>query len=91
MKTMLRAYCLETGKEWDEGMSLLLFAARITVQKSMAFSPAELSVWPHHSDPFRFFFCVKLTSDCSTSQNVLDYISSFLYLASEVATETLTI
>lgn len=87
---MLRAYCLETGKGWDEGMPLLLFAVRETVQKSLAFSPAELSVWPHHSDPFTFF-CEKMTSDCSTSQNVLNYIRSFLYLACEVETETLTI
>ncbi len=28
LKSMLRAYCLEFEKEWDDGVHLLLFAAR---------------------------------------------------------------
>lgn len=38
---MLRAYCLEVQKDWDEGVALL-FAVREVVQESLGFSPAEL-------------------------------------------------
>ncbi len=39
---MLRKYCMETGSEWDEGVPLLLFAIRDTVQESLKLSPSEL-------------------------------------------------
>ncbi len=39
---MLRAYCLASGKDWVEGLPLLMFAARESVQESIGFSPAEL-------------------------------------------------
>ncbi len=42
LKAMLRKYCMETGSEWDEGVPLLLFAIRDTVQESLKFSPSEL-------------------------------------------------
>lgn len=42
LKSMLRKYCLESDKDWDEGVHLVLFAARETVQESLGFSPAEL-------------------------------------------------
>lgn len=41
-KSMLRTHCLESNKDWDEGVHLLLFAAREMVQESLGFSPAEL-------------------------------------------------
>ncbi len=42
LKSMLRTYCLEYEKDWDEEVPLLLFAVRNTVQESLGFSPAEL-------------------------------------------------
>ena len=39
---MLRAYCLQHGKDWDEGVHLVLFASREVVQESLGFSPFEL-------------------------------------------------
>ncbi len=39
---MLRKYCSETGNEWDEGVPLLLFAIRETIQESLKFSLSEL-------------------------------------------------
>jgi len=42
LKSMLRKYCLGTEKEWDEGVPLVLFAIRETVQESLGFSPADL-------------------------------------------------
>ena len=42
LKSMIRAYCYEQEKNWDEGVHLLLFAIRETVQESLSFSPYEL-------------------------------------------------
>ena len=42
LKTMMRAYCFQENKDWDEGIPLLLFAARESVQESLGFSPFEL-------------------------------------------------
>ena len=39
---MIRTYCLEFQKDWDEGVHLLLFAAREAVQETLGFSPFEL-------------------------------------------------
>ena len=42
LKSMLCTYCVEQDKDWDEGVHLLLFAAREAVQESLGFSPFEL-------------------------------------------------
>ena len=39
---MIRTYCLDNEKYWDEVISLLLFAVRELVQESLGFSPFEL-------------------------------------------------
>lgn len=42
LKSTLRNHCLESNREWDEGLPLLMFAIRETSQESLGFSPAEL-------------------------------------------------
>ena len=42
LNNMIRSYCFNTEKDWDEGIHLLLFAGRETVQNSLGFSPFEL-------------------------------------------------
>ena len=42
LKNMMRMYCFETEKDWDDGIHLLLFAARESLQESLGFSPIEL-------------------------------------------------
>ena len=42
LKNMLRAFCTSEEKDWDEGVPLLLFAARESIQESLGFSPFEL-------------------------------------------------
>lgn len=42
LKTLLRKFCVETGKEWDEGLPVLMFAIRETTQESLGFAPADL-------------------------------------------------
>ena len=39
---MIRSYCFDTAKDWDEGIHLLLFAVRESLQESHGFSPFEL-------------------------------------------------
>ena len=38
-KNMIRTICLQYEKDWDDGVHLLLFAAREAVQESLGFSP----------------------------------------------------
>ena len=42
LKNMLKTYCHQTDKDWDEGVHFLLFAVRDSVQESLGFSPFEL-------------------------------------------------
>ena len=42
LKNMIRSYCFNTEKAWDEGKHLLLFAVRESVQEALGFSPFEL-------------------------------------------------
>ena len=38
LKNMIKSYCFDTEKDWDEGIHLLLFAVRESVQESLDFS-----------------------------------------------------
>ena len=42
LKNMLRAFCTSEEKDWDEGVPLLLLAARESIQESLGLSPFEL-------------------------------------------------
>ncbi|XP_076036537.1 uncharacterized protein LOC143022279 [Oratosquilla oratoria] len=42
LKRVLRTFCIETGRDWDEGVDLLLFAIRDSVQESLGYSPFQL-------------------------------------------------
>lgn len=42
LKSMLKSFCLEFERDWDEGVPLALFAIREVVQESLGFSPSEL-------------------------------------------------
>lgn len=54
LKSMLRTYCVETGKDWVDGLHLLMLAIRSTVQESLGFSPAELVFGHTVRGPLRF-------------------------------------
>ena len=42
LKTMVKIYCFDNDRGWDDGNPLLMFAARESVQESTGFSPFEL-------------------------------------------------
>lgn len=42
LKSLLRAYCTELDRDWEEGLPWLMLAAREVTQESTGFSPNEL-------------------------------------------------
>uniref|UniRef100_A0A3B1J0P6 Gypsy retrotransposon integrase-like protein 1 n=1 Tax=Astyanax mexicanus TaxID=7994 RepID=A0A3B1J0P6_ASTMX len=93
LKSMLRKYCLDTGKEWDEGVPLVLFAVREAVQESLGFSPAQL-VFAHSVRGPLKVLKERFLNDTAKPQNILDYVSTFrerLHKACALAHETLSV
>jgi len=92
LKSMLKKYCLETARDWDEGVSLVLFAVRETVQESLGFSPADLVFGHQLRGPLKVFKDHILNSVPGPRTNVLDYVSNFrdrLHTAWSLAKESL--
>ena len=76
LKNMLKTYCHRTGKDWDEGVHLLLFAVRDSVQESLGFSPFELGFGNSVRGPLKPYK-EKLLSEDDSSLNTLSYVSNF--------------
>jgi len=74
---MLRTYCLEFSKDWDEGVHLLLFAAREVVQESLGFSPTELVLAHTVRAPLKLLQEKWLGDD--KPKNLLDYVCNFCF------------
>ena len=70
---MIRSYCFDTEKDWDEGIHLLLFAVRESVQESLGFSPFELVFGNTVCGPLKLLK-EKFLSDDEKSLNLLQYI-----------------
>ena len=86
LKNMLRAYCTEYDKDWDEGVHLVLFAAREAVQESLGFSPFELLFGHAVRGPLKVLKEVWLQEE--PVMNLLDYVSDMgqrLHRAWEIA------
>lgn len=89
---MLRKYCLESVKDWEEGLPLLLFAVRETTQESLGFSPADLVFGHTVRGPLRLLKEKWLSESHQAEHNVLDYVCSFrerLFRACQLARENL--
>ena len=88
---MIRSYCFDTEKDWDEGIHLLLFAVRESVQESLGFSPFELVFGHSVRGPLKLLK-EKFLSNDETPLNLLHYVSDFrnkLSRACEVARSNL--
>ena len=83
LKNMIRSYCFDTENDWDEGIHLLLFAGRESVQESLAFSPFELVFGHTVRGPLKLLK-EKLLSDDDSSLNLLQYVSDFKNRLSKV-------
>ncbi len=89
---MLRKYCMETNKDWDEGTPLLLFAVREAVQDSLGFSPADLVFGHTVRGPLKMLKEDMLSSETTSQMTVLEYVSKFrerLHHACAMAKESL--
>jgi len=90
LKSMMKKYCLENQADWDEGVPLLLFAMRESVQESLGFSPFELVFGHTVRGPLKLVKEKWLTEE--TQMNLLNYVSTFkerLSNACEMARENL--
>ena len=76
LKNMIRSYCFDTEKDWDEGIHLLLFAVRESVQESHGFSPFELVFGNSVRGPLKLLK-EKFLSNDETPLNLLQYDSDF--------------
>ena len=91
LKNMIRSYCFDTEKDWDEGIHLLLLAVRESVQESLGFSPFELVFGHSVRGPLKLLK-EKFLSNDETPLNLLQYVSDFrnrLSRACEVARSNL--
>lgn len=70
-KSMLRKFCIETGKEWVEGLPLIMFAVRESLQESLGLSPAELVFGHTIRGPLKLI-SEQLLSRSSSPMSVLD-------------------
>jgi len=77
LKSMLRKFCMDTTKDWDEGIPLVLFAVRESVQESLGFSPAELVFGHTLRGPLKVLQDKMTESNSEKKENVLDYVSRF--------------
>ena len=77
LTNMIRSYCFDKEKDWDEGIHLLLFAVRVSVQESLGFSPFELVFGHTVRGPLKLLK-EKFLSQEDTTLNLLQYVSNFL-------------
>ena len=68
---MMKIYCHQYEKDWDEGVHLVLFAARETVQECLGFSPFELVFGHTVRGPLKLLKEKWLTE--TSDLNLLDY------------------
>lgn len=88
LKQLLRAYCNELNKDWEEGLPWLILAVLEVVQESLGFSPNDL-VFGHR---VRGPLALLMNEATETPVNLLDYVNGFrrrLYLAGKLARENL--
>ncbi len=91
LKSLLRAYCTEMQRDWEEGLPWLLLAAREVTQESTGFSPNDLVFGHTVRGP------LTLLSDqwkeTEAPKNLIDYVNGFrhrLYAAGERAKQNLS-
>ena len=76
LKTMIKTYCYDNQNDWDEGIPLLMFAAREAEQESLGFSPFELIFGRTVRGPLKLLK-EHWTEETEEPVNLLDYVSKF--------------
>ena len=75
LKNMIKSYSFDTEKDLDEGIHLLLFAVRESVQESLGFSPFEQVIEHTVRGPLKLLK-ENFLSDDDSSLNLLQYVFS---------------
>ncbi|KAJ8039219.1 hypothetical protein HOLleu_16866 [Holothuria leucospilota] len=91
LKNMLKTYCHDNERDWDDGIPFVMFAARESIQESLGFSPFELVFGHTVRGPLKLLK-EKWLSDPGEDIHLLDYVSRFkdrLHGACELAQENL--
>ena len=91
LKTMIKMYCIENSRDWDEGVHLLLFALRESFQESLGFSPFKL-VFGHVVHGPLLLLKEKWLDEDPESMSVLNYVANFkdrLFRAGQMAKRNL--
>ncbi|KAJ8035316.1 hypothetical protein HOLleu_22499 [Holothuria leucospilota] len=91
LKNMLKTYCHDNERDWDEGIPFVMFAARESMQESLGFSPFELVFGHTVRGPLKLLK-EKWLSEPGEDIHLLDYVSRFkdrLHGACELAQENL--
>ena len=90
LKCLLRAYCVELNRDWEEGLPWLLLASREVTQSSLGFSPNDL-VFGHKIRGLLSVLGDQLKGK-QPPQSLLEYVNGFkrrLILAGQAAKENL--
>ena len=91
METMIKMYCIENSRDWDEDVHLLLFVVRENVQESLGFSPFEL-LFGHTVQGPLLLLKEKWLDENSERISVLKYVATFkdwLFRAGQMAKRNL--
>ncbi|CAI5677731.1 unnamed protein product [Oreochromis niloticus] len=75
LKAMLKKYCHDTGRSWDEGVPFVLFAIRDAKQESLGFSPATLVFGHDVRGPLKVLK-EKFLSGGVPKTNVVDFVKT---------------
>lgn len=92
LKAMLRKHCQVSEKDWDDGVPLVLFAAREAVQESLGFSPAALEFGHEVRGPLKVLREHLITPEKKVT-NIPEYVSKLrdrLQQACSLVREALT-
>ena len=92
LKSLLRAYCVELDKDWEDGLPWLMLAAREAVQESTGFSPNDL-IFEHKVRGPLTVLRGKWV-DAEPPKNLVDFVNGFrhrLFLAGSMAREKLQV
>ena len=73
---MIRSYFFDTENDWNEGIHLLLFAVRESLQEALGFSPFELVFGHTVRGPLKLTK-EKFLSNNDSPLNLLQYVSDF--------------
>lgn len=76
IKSVLHTYCVGTGKEWVDGLPLLMLAIKSTVQESLGFSPAELVFGHTVRGPLKLV-SEQFLSEVSPCVPISEYVNKF--------------